>query len=114
MKYHVTNNDFRQKAFKTLDRGTVLIEPGDTDTVEVSEPIGDSEGLDAKLLEDEDQPKGGPDLSILDGSVEVVKSGLAAIDLDHLDALKTAEANGKNRSGALTAIDEAIAAKLAA
>jgi hypothetical protein len=52
MKYKVTNNDFRAKAFQTPD-GVKLVEPGDTATIHVSQPIGEVEGLKAKLLDDE-------------------------------------------------------------
>ncbi|KMS59982.1 hypothetical protein V474_07745 [Novosphingobium barchaimii LL02] len=52
MKYKVTNNDFRTKAFQTPD-GVKLVAPGDTATVHVSQPIGEVEGLKAELLDGE-------------------------------------------------------------
>ncbi|WP_324699792.1 hypothetical protein [Novosphingobium sp. RL4] len=48
----MTNNDFRANAFQTPD-GVKLLEPGDTATIHVSQPIGEVEGLKAKLLDDE-------------------------------------------------------------
>lgn len=53
----------------------------------------------------------GPDLTILDGTVPDVTAKLDALDADHLTALRAAEVAGKDRAGALTAIDAAIAAK---
>lgn len=56
-------------------------------------------------------PATGPDTSILDGNVPDVKAALDSLDVDHLKALREAEVAGKNRAGALVAIDEEIAAK---
>lgn len=50
MKYEVTNNDFRQKAFATPD-GVKIVEPGETATIDVSNPIGEVEGLDVKPID---------------------------------------------------------------
>jgi hypothetical protein len=111
MKYEVTNNDFRHKAFKTMDRGVVLVEPGATETVLVGEPIRGSEGLEFKLLDADAGDATEPDLSILDSSVADMKAKLDALDLGHLKALRAAETAGKNRQSALAAIDEAVAAK---
>jgi len=47
-----------------------------------------------------------PDLSILDGSIGDLKKALASGDHDeHLDALVTAETDGKGRKGALDALE---------
>ena len=50
MKYEVTNNDFREKAFKTPD-GVKFVKPGETATVEVDTPIGEVEGLEVKPID---------------------------------------------------------------
>jgi hypothetical protein len=67
-----------------------------------------------EYLTDTGAPNGqadGPDLSILDGSVADMKASLDALDIEHLKALRDAEAKGKNRQSALDAIDQAIASK---
>jgi hypothetical protein len=55
----------------------------------------------------------GPDLSVLNANVTDLPGKLAELDLDHLVALRQAEADGQARKGALAAIDDAIAAKQA-
>ena len=47
------------------------------------------------------------DVSLLDGTVDEVKSGLAGLDAATLAALLAAEQAGKNRKGAIDAIEEA-------
>ncbi|WP_324695507.1 hypothetical protein [Novosphingobium sp. RL4] len=51
MKYKVKNNDFRAKAFQT-PQGVKLVEPGESASVEVLEPLGEIEGLDVELVEE--------------------------------------------------------------
>ncbi|KPH66044.1 hypothetical protein [Novosphingobium sp. ST904] len=83
MKYKVTNNDFRAKAFRT-PAGVKLVEPGKSETVEVLEPIGESEGLVAKLLDDGDDT--GEDLPKL--KVDELKALAASEQIDLGDATK--------------------------
>jgi hypothetical protein len=70
-------------------------------------PAEDDEGGAREIAPEGD----GPDLTILEGSVTSVKAALDGLDLDHLQALRAAEAGSKNRPTALSAIDAEITAK---
>ncbi len=48
-------------------------------------------------------------LKLLDGSIDEVKAGLTGKSRAELDQLRKAEPDGKSRTGALAAIDEALA-----
>ncbi len=83
MKYKVKNNDFRAKAFQT-PQGVKLVEPGESTTVEVLEPLGKIEGLEAKLIDgDEDDAE---DLTKL--KVDELKAFAEAKGIDLGDATR--------------------------
>lgn len=86
MKYKVKNNDFRAKAFQT-PQGVKLVEPGESATVEVLEPLGKIEGLEAKLIDGDEAET--EDLSRL--TVDELKDLAAKEEIDLGDATKKAD-----------------------
>jgi hypothetical protein len=65
--------------------------------------------IDPEVVEEvEEEPDEGFDLNILDNNISDLKEAIKGLSEKHILALLTAEQNGKTRSGAIAALEDAL------